>query len=473
MDNNIIKSLYKNKPDTVKKILRKLKKKKYKLNKIKKNRNRNDIIENKNKYENEVDNLNDTEIEYIPLEVDNKLLELFGNVYQKLCGDVINYNIQDIGDNDIINDINGNIENNEILNEIISEDIKLDNKKKEKLTITELKYKTNHPEVVEIWDTTAHDPELLLAMKLSLGSVKIPQHWSSKRKYLQGKRGIERPPYKLPPYIESTKIAEIRSILLETDNKLSIKQKQRQKIRPKLHKMDIDYQVLYDAFFKYTKKPFLSLFGDLYYEGKEYEMRYKNIKPGNLSNNLKEALGMQPNWPPPWIVKMQKWGPPPSYPNLRVPGVNAPIPNGCEFGFRPGEWGKPPVDDNGIPLWGILPPEDEEIKQDDTHNIYWGELEEEYLETETLNNELESESINNIIDDESIIKNSNITNLSSNLILTQTNQKNILSKSHMNLKDELNDSKNLYYTLEKQSISIDDKGIFPSSHIYHYSTGYK
>jgi hypothetical protein len=32
-------------------------------------------------------------------------------------------------------------------------------------------------------------------------------------------------------------------------------------------------QVLHDAFFKYQKKPSLSLHGDVYYEGKEFEVR--------------------------------------------------------------------------------------------------------------------------------------------------------------------------------------------------------
>lgn len=32
----------------------------------------------------------------------------------------------------------------------------------------------------------------------------VPRHWSQKRKYLQGKRGIEKPPFKLPEFIEAT-----------------------------------------------------------------------------------------------------------------------------------------------------------------------------------------------------------------------------------------------------------------------------
>jgi hypothetical protein len=31
--------------------------------------------------------------------------------------------------------------------------------------------------------------------------------------------------------------------------------------------------------------------------------------------------------PPPWLIAMQRYGPPPSYPNLKIPGLNAPIPD--------------------------------------------------------------------------------------------------------------------------------------------------
>lgn len=49
---------------------------------------------------------------------------------------------------------------------------------------------------------------------------------------------------------------------------------------------------------------------------------------------------------------MQRYGPPPSYPNLKIPGLNAPIPQGCSFGYHAGGWGKPPVDETGKPLYG-------------------------------------------------------------------------------------------------------------------------
>ncbi|XP_043486851.1 splicing factor 3B subunit 2-like isoform X2 [Polistes fuscatus] len=56
--------------------------------------------------------------------------------------------------------------------------------------------------------------------------------------------------------------------------------------------------------------------------------------------------------PPPWLIAMQRYGPPPSYPYLKIPGLNAPIPEGCTFGYHAGGWGKPPVDETGRPLYG-------------------------------------------------------------------------------------------------------------------------
>ena len=49
---------------------------------------------------------------------------------------------------------------------------------------------------------------------------------------------------------------------------------------------------------------------------------------------------------------MQRYGPPPSYPALKVAGLNGPIPEGCAFGYHAGGWGKPPVDEYGKPLYG-------------------------------------------------------------------------------------------------------------------------
>ena len=64
------------------------------------------------------------------------------------------------------------------------------------------------------------------------------------------------------------------------------------------------------------------------------------------------------------LLSKRGYGPPPAYPNLKIPGLNAPIPQagfrtwlcwrayispfsmqGAEYGYHPGGWGKPPVDE--------------------------------------------------------------------------------------------------------------------------------
>lgn len=95
-------------------------------------------------------------------------------------------------------------------------------------------------------------------------------------------------------------------------------------------------------------------------QGKEFETRLKEKKPGDLSDELRIALGMPigpvrgtlfiynlkkenkavvvllttsvlsqnaHKVPPPWLIAMQRYGPPPSYPNLKIPGLNSPIPD--------------------------------------------------------------------------------------------------------------------------------------------------
>ena len=78
---------------------------------------------------------------------------------------------------------------------------------------------------------------------------------------------------------------------------------------------------------------------------KLFSFRLKEKKPGDLTDDLRTALGMPvgPNAhkvPPPWLIAMQRYGPPPSYPNLKIPGLNAAIPEGCTFGYHAGGWGE-------------------------------------------------------------------------------------------------------------------------------------
>lgn len=225
-------------------------------------------------------------------------------------------------------------------------------KKLNKLSIAELKALVRNPEVVEWQDPSSSDPRLLVQIKAQRNVVPVPGHWSLKREYLSSKRGIEKPPFKLPKFIADTGITEMRDAVLEKQAEQSLKQKQRERVQPKMGKLDIDYQKLYDAFFRFQSKPDMTRFGDLYHEGKEWEADYRYFKPGEVSDSLRDALGMQPGFPPPWLLQQQRVGPPPSYPLLKISGLNAPLPAGASWGFGPGQWGKPPVDEYNRPIYG-------------------------------------------------------------------------------------------------------------------------
>jgi splicing factor 3B subunit 2 len=249
-----------------------------------------------------------------------------------------------------------------------------------KLSVAELKAAVKRPEVVEYFDTDAHDPKLLVHIKSYKNVVPVPNHWSLKREYLSSKRGIEKPPFSLPKFIQETGIAEMRDAVLEKQNEASLKQRQRERVQPKMGKLDIDYQKLYEAFFRFQTKPELTRYGEVYYEGKEFETNLKHLRPGELSDELKEALNMPAGAPPPWLINMQRYGPPPSYPSLKVPGVNAPPPPGASWGFGPGQWGKPPVDEAtnrplyGGDIFGVLQQQQNTQQGEPIEKDLWGEL---------------------------------------------------------------------------------------------------
>ncbi|KAJ2332331.1 hypothetical protein GGI00_002836, partial [Coemansia sp. RSA 2681] len=83
-------------------------------------------------------------------------------------------------------------------------------KKRSRISVAELKQIAPRPEVVEWTDVSARDPGLLVALKAIRNTVPVPIHWSQKKKYLQYKRGMEKPPFDLPDFIKATGIMEMR-----------------------------------------------------------------------------------------------------------------------------------------------------------------------------------------------------------------------------------------------------------------------
>lgn len=136
-------------------------------------------------------------------------------------------------------------------------------KKMKRLSVAELKQLVAFPDVVEAHDVTSADPRLLVFLKSYRNTVPVPRHWCHKRKYLQGKRGIEKAPFLLPEFIAQTGISEVRGAIAEDDEKKKAKSRARERVQPKMGRVDIDYQVLHDAFFRFQTKPKLSILGDL------------------------------------------------------------------------------------------------------------------------------------------------------------------------------------------------------------------
>ena len=64
-------------------------------------------------------------------------------------------------------------------------------------SVAELKRRVKRPDLVEAHDITAADPDFLIHLKAIPGTVSVPRHWGRKRKYLQGKRGFEKPPFQV------------------------------------------------------------------------------------------------------------------------------------------------------------------------------------------------------------------------------------------------------------------------------------
>mmetsp|Transcript_10369 Transcript_10369/g.8925 ORF Transcript_10369/g.8925 Transcript_10369/m.8925 type:complete len:89 (+) Transcript_10369:1041-1307(+) len=74
---------------------------------------------------------------------------------------------------------------------------------------------------------------------------------------------------------------------------------------------------------------------------------------------------------------MQRYGPPPSYPNLKIPGLNAPLADGTYLGYKN-------LDENGKPIYadGVYGRESYFHQPEHIDKSLWGELVEEEAEEE-------------------------------------------------------------------------------------------
>ena len=306
--------------------------------------------------------------------------------------------------------------------------------------LADLKSKAQYPEVVEPWDTNANDPELLIHFKCMPNTVPVPIHWAQNGKYLQSQRGKVRKPYKLPDYIEATGISRIR--LIELPVHISLQQKTRRRMRPKLGRTDIDYQILYDAFFKYQTKKRLTKLGEVYYEGKETDKRMSKFKPGKLSRNLRNALGISASTIPPFVQNMQRYGPPPAYPFLKIPGVNIPDDDTSAMA-TPGLWDEPDFRYTKEFIWNF-----------DTDKSHWYHYNKDDMIEEENENDDEEKDLDDMGNDQDDLEISDEEKPDISGLFIKQDDKQLLDEGIKN--DKIEDNINKETKMEEDKI-IDEK----------------
>jgi splicing factor 3B subunit 2 len=64
-------------------------------------------------------------------------------------------------------------------------------------------------------------------------------------------------------FIKDTGIMEMRDAVKEKEDAAGLKSKMREKVAPRMGKLDVDYQKLHDAFFRFQTKPNFALHGEM------------------------------------------------------------------------------------------------------------------------------------------------------------------------------------------------------------------
>lgn len=259
--------------------LKKMEKKKRNKENKKKNKemlkdSNKDKLSLKDKFHNidnndEISKINDEKCEIFYID-DNELIEeelnkLMDNSKNKVMIKEIKEVLMKYNNNDLNNIENNNTNNNDKedydsnIDDIDGEEIQIDQKKinikklkKNQINYNDLKIISLFPDSVEEVDATAMEPITYILFKCLKNLIKVPKHWISLKSFLSKRRGVLESTYRLPDYIESTGISKLRDPDLIDSRLMKIKAKD--KVNPKIGKMEIKYEKLYEAFFKYQKK---------------------------------------------------------------------------------------------------------------------------------------------------------------------------------------------------------------------------
>nr|CCC48356.1 putative spliceosome-associated protein [Trypanosoma vivax Y486] len=203
-------------------------------------------------------------------------------------------------------------------------------------------------------DGNAEDPFFTVYLKSVRRTVPVPRHWSPLPAFMSNQDDRERATDICGPEIALLGVGKVRAT---RDRKANLDQ-------VAFVKCFITGTPLQSKRFNVA----LSRFGDIFYEGKW--LPRSKYEPGVLSQRLRAALSMGPHSPPPWLYGMQAMRRlPPAYPGLKVPGLNAPIPPGAQWGSGEGQWGQPPRAENNTFLFpGVM----DEAAAEDAPPVYWG-----------------------------------------------------------------------------------------------------
>lgn len=177
-----------------------------------------------------------------------------------------------------------------------------------------------YPHLLELDDVKSNIVVLLNKMKNFEGSVRVPSRW--KHKSLFPKSYVKKE-------FKFTANFDFKLGLDELTNK--------ERLFPKLGVTSVNPKDLFETFKPFTGR--LTGVGEVFDFTWNFDI--KQCVPGQLSQELKDALGMKGQAPPPWLFKMQTMGTPPGWPGVLYPGVNYKIPEGCVYGYEPNGWGKP------------------------------------------------------------------------------------------------------------------------------------
>ncbi|AAZ11762.1 spliceosome-associated protein, putative [Trypanosoma brucei brucei TREU927] len=216
------------------------------------------------------------------------------------------------------------------------------------------RYGSDVSAMVSEHDGNAEDPLFTVFLKSVRRTVPVPQHWNRLRAFMANQADREKATDLVPPEIALLGVERIRAT---RDKKASIDQ--------------VAFVSCFITGTPLQRKRFnvsLSRFGDVFYEGKWLPKGCHT--PGVLSQRLRTGLGMGPHSPPPWLYGMQAMRRlPPAYPGLKVPGLNAPIPPGAQWGNGEGQWGQPPRTESNTFLFpGVM----DEVAVEEAPPVYWG-----------------------------------------------------------------------------------------------------